>query len=36
VRRASGQPRKVDVIGALGAAVEAGNPNSYPAGLESG
>ena len=36
VRRASGQPRKVDVIGALGAAVEAGNHNSYPAGLESG
>lgn len=36
VRRASGQPRKVDVIGALGAAVEAGNPNSYPTGLEAG
>lgn len=36
VRRASGQPRKVDVIGALGVAVEAGEPNSYPAGLESG
>ncbi|HEX3493034.1 MAG TPA: thioredoxin family protein [Streptosporangiaceae bacterium] len=36
VRRASGQPRKVDVIGALGAAVEAGRPNSYPTGLEAG
>jgi thiol-disulfide isomerase/thioredoxin len=36
VRRASGQPRKVDVIGALGAAVEAGKPNSYPTGLEAG
>lgn len=36
VRRASGQPRKVDVIGALGAAVAAGNPNSYPTGLEAG
>ena len=36
VRRASGQPRKVDVIGALGAAVEAVKPNSYPTGLEAG
>lgn len=36
VRRASGQPRKADVIGALGAAVEAGTPNSYPTSLEAG
>jgi thiol-disulfide isomerase/thioredoxin len=36
VRRASGQPRKADVIGALGVAVEAGSPNSYPTGLEAG
>ena len=36
VRRASGQPRKADVIGALGVAVEAENPNSYPTGLEAG
>jgi thiol-disulfide isomerase/thioredoxin len=36
IRRASGQPRKADVIGALGAAVEAGYPNSYPTGLEAG
>ena len=35
VRRASGQPRKADVIGALGVAVESG-PNSYPTGLEAG
>jgi thiol-disulfide isomerase/thioredoxin len=44
VRRASGQPRKADVIGALGAAVEPGSdpsnpdpePNSYSTGLEAG
>jgi thiol-disulfide isomerase/thioredoxin len=36
VRRASGQPRKADVIGALGVAVESGSPDSYPTGLEAG
>jgi len=38
VRRASGQPRKADVIGALGAAVDAGAPTgefSYSPGQES-
>ena len=34
VRRASGQPRKADVIGALGLAME--SANSYPTGLENG
>jgi thiol-disulfide isomerase/thioredoxin len=33
MRRASGQPRKADVIGALGAAVDSGI--SYPPGLET-
>jgi thiol-disulfide isomerase/thioredoxin len=36
VRRASGQPRKADVIGALGAATEAGSANSYSPGLGTG
>jgi thiol-disulfide isomerase/thioredoxin len=36
VRRASGQPRKADVIGALGVAVESGSPDSYSTGLEAG
>lgn len=38
VRRGSGQPRKADVIGALGAAAEAGmaDPNSYSLGMETG
>lgn len=40
VRRASGQPRKADVIGALGVAVEPSDsdpePNSYSTGLEAG
>lgn len=40
VRRASGQPRKADVIGALGVAVEARHPdpepNTYSTGLEAG
>lgn len=34
VRRASGQPRKADVIGALGLAIA--DENSYSAGLETG
>lgn len=34
VRRASGQPRKADVIGALGLAIS--SPDSYSAGLETG
>jgi thiol-disulfide isomerase/thioredoxin len=35
VRRASGQPRKADVIGAIGAAVDAAGPNPYSPGLEA-
>jgi thiol-disulfide isomerase/thioredoxin len=34
VRRASGQPRKADVIGALGLAI--GSANTYSTGLETG
>ena len=44
VRRASGQPRKADVIGALGEAVDSGSADrgtvesvtSYSSGLETG
>lgn len=33
VRRASGQPRKADVIGAIGAAVDEAGPDTYSSGL---
>jgi thiol-disulfide isomerase/thioredoxin len=35
VRRASGQPRKADVIAAIGAAVDEGPDNSYSSGLDA-